>query len=488
MSYLLRPGHLPGGTGTCSSEGARRDGWRRNLLSDGIFGPGQPLEGYVVIDTGHALIVARRRLVRGHRDDARATTSRRATPTSSPPLRTARPRERNDDTRAERTRRLADRRAAPRPRSAASGRRGREPPPRRPSRRRRRRRSLSRIDRVGRVPRPESGGAPTHRLRGCSATPCARPSTPWRCARSRRRSGRPNRRPLRGADRRRRRADDWDRPTAGWRSSGLRLHYLDWGGAGRPPVLFLHGGSARTPIGGISRSRCSPNAFAASRSDLRGHGESSRPANADYGLPRTRPTSARSSARSDSAAAASSVTRSAAGWRWSTPAAPAGPSARSRSSTAGRTSACAAPACSRRCASCRTPGYASHDDAITRFRLLPAATRADAAVVAHVAAHGVIREADGTYLPRFDRRALRRRRRAGSDATSARGALPDPRRARRAQRDRRRRRLPDLSRRGTRRRARGDRRRASPRSCSTSRLRSPTCSATSSDDTSTARA
>lgn len=55
MSYLLRPGHLPGGTGTYSSE-ALAAMVETNLLSDGIFGPGQPLQGYVVIDTGHALM------------------------------------------------------------------------------------------------------------------------------------------------------------------------------------------------------------------------------------------------------------------------------------------------------------------------------------------------------------------------------------------------------------------------------------------------
>ena len=55
MSYLLRPGHIPGGVGRFSSA-ALADMVERNLLGRGSFGPGQPLQGYVVIDTGQALL------------------------------------------------------------------------------------------------------------------------------------------------------------------------------------------------------------------------------------------------------------------------------------------------------------------------------------------------------------------------------------------------------------------------------------------------
>jgi hypothetical protein len=55
MSYLMRPGHLPGGVGTYSAE-ALAAMVETNLLSDGVFGPGQPLQGYVVIDTAHPLM------------------------------------------------------------------------------------------------------------------------------------------------------------------------------------------------------------------------------------------------------------------------------------------------------------------------------------------------------------------------------------------------------------------------------------------------
>jgi hypothetical protein len=55
MSYLLRPGHVPGGVGTFSA-GALAEMIERNLLAEGTFSPGQPLQGYVVIDTGQAMM------------------------------------------------------------------------------------------------------------------------------------------------------------------------------------------------------------------------------------------------------------------------------------------------------------------------------------------------------------------------------------------------------------------------------------------------
>ena len=197
-------------------------------------------------------------------------------------------------------------------------------------------------------------------------------------------------------DRRRRRADT---------GTGRRLGR----GQRRPPALPRLGRRRQTarpvparrlgarPLVGFRRSRCSPNAFAASRSTCAGTARAAGPTTPTTAWRRTRPTSARSSTRSDSAAAASSVTRSAAGWRWSTPAPPAGPSARSRSSTAGRTSACAAPRMLEALRKLPHTRYASHDDAITRFRLLPAATRADGRGRRARRRHGVIREADGTY-------------------------------------------------------------------------------------------
>jgi hypothetical protein len=55
MSYLLRPDHLPGGLGTFSA-GALSSMVQQNLLAPGTFGPGQALQGYVIIDTGQPMM------------------------------------------------------------------------------------------------------------------------------------------------------------------------------------------------------------------------------------------------------------------------------------------------------------------------------------------------------------------------------------------------------------------------------------------------
>ena len=55
MNYLLRPDHVPGGVGQYSAS-ALTAMIEQNMLGDGISNPGQPLQGYVVIDTGQALM------------------------------------------------------------------------------------------------------------------------------------------------------------------------------------------------------------------------------------------------------------------------------------------------------------------------------------------------------------------------------------------------------------------------------------------------
>jgi esterase len=66
-------------------------------------------------------------------------------------------------------------------------------------------------------------------------------------------------------------------------ANGLRLHYLDWGTAGRQPILFLHGGSltARTwdlVCLGLRRD------YHCLALNLRGHGDSDWSPEADYSL------------------------------------------------------------------------------------------------------------------------------------------------------------------------------------------------------------
>ena len=186
--------------------------------------------------------------------------------------------------------------------------------------------------------------------------------------------------------------------------NALRLHYLDWGGDG-PPVLFLHGGSAHAHWWDFALPHLR-NHFRCVALDLRGHGDSGRPADGNYGL---------AAHAADVAAVVTAldlrggavVGHSFGGWVAMVYAGQAGDAIGALAildsrPTIGVRSARMLEAL-RKLPHTR---YASHADAITRFRLLPSATTADAAVVAHVAAHGIVREADGTYLPRFDRRAL----------------------------------------------------------------------------------
>lgn len=187
--------------------------------------------------------------------------------------------------------------------------------------------------------------------------------------------------------------------------NGLRLHYLDWSSPDRPPVLFLHGGSAHAHWWDFTIPLLAAR-FHCVALDLRGHGESARPADGDYSL---------AAHAADVAAVVDAlglresavVGHSFGGWV-----------AMVYAGAAGDTVAALAVLDSRPQIGVRSARmlealrklpptrYASHAEAVSRFRLLPAATRAPAGVVAHVAGHGIVRDAEGMYLPRFDRRAL----------------------------------------------------------------------------------
>ena len=62
---------------------------------------------------------------------------------------------------------------------------------------------------------------------------------------------------------------------------GMRLHYLDWGTAGRRPILFLHGAALNAHTWDVVclslRQQYHCHAL-----DQRGHGESAWAADADY--------------------------------------------------------------------------------------------------------------------------------------------------------------------------------------------------------------
>jgi pimeloyl-ACP methyl ester carboxylesterase len=65
--------------------------------------------------------------------------------------------------------------------------------------------------------------------------------------------------------------------------AGLRLNCLDYGGDGAPPILFIHGGAAHAHwwdfVGAALEGKIRSFSI-----DLRGHGDSDRPADGDYSI------------------------------------------------------------------------------------------------------------------------------------------------------------------------------------------------------------
>jgi pimeloyl-ACP methyl ester carboxylesterase len=205
--------------------------------------------------------------------------------------------------------------------------------------------------------------------------------------------------------------------------AGLRLHYLDWGTPGAPPVLLLHGGSAHAHWWDLvapalaDRRRCVAM-------DLRGHGDSDWPSDCDYRL---------SSHATDVDALVESlglkqfaiVGHSFGGFVAMTyaPRAAARVTALAIVDSRARISQRSA----RFMDALRKlphPVYPSIETALERFRLLPSATTAAPDVIATVARHGFKQRPDGRWTFKFDRRAM-----AGTppqDLSSALAALACP--------------------------------------------------------------
>ncbi len=195
-------------------------------------------------------------------------------------------------------------------------------------------------------------------------------------------------------------------PTDGWiRANDLSLHYLDWGSPGGPAVLFLHGGSAHARwwdlvIAALAdRYRCIAL-------DLRGHGDSGRPAGGEYDLASHVADVAAVSAELDLHGSAL-VGHSFGGY---VAMAYAGRGDVALGALAVVDSQARISPRSVRfleaLGKLPQPRYADLDDAVARFRLLPAGTSAAPAVLAHAARHSVVRLASGTWTLKFDRRAL----------------------------------------------------------------------------------
>jgi pimeloyl-ACP methyl ester carboxylesterase len=188
-------------------------------------------------------------------------------------------------------------------------------------------------------------------------------------------------------------------------ANGVRLHYLDWGDSSRPAVLFLHGGSAHAHWWDflipqlVDRYRCIAL-------DLRGHGDSGWPEPVDYRL--------------ESNAGDVAVVLDALGLRPVTVighsfggfvamAYARGADARLATLVIVDSRARVGERSARYMDALRKfpqPIYASIEEAIRRFRLLPTGSSADRKVIAHVVRHGVRARGDGTWTLKFDRRAM----------------------------------------------------------------------------------
>lgn len=187
--------------------------------------------------------------------------------------------------------------------------------------------------------------------------------------------------------------------------NGLRLHYLEWGIAGRQPMLLLHGGSAHAHWWDFLAPRFIDH-YHVLALDLRGHGDSQWANPPEYGL----------SAHADDV-------RRFIETLGLTDLVLAG------HSFGGLVAITCAPRVIEHLASLITidiggriskrgvrymsalrllphPVYASADEAIRRFRLLPTANGARPEVLAHMARHAIRQRGDGTWTLKFDRRTL----------------------------------------------------------------------------------
>jgi pimeloyl-ACP methyl ester carboxylesterase len=188
------------------------------------------------------------------------------------------------------------------------------------------------------------------------------------------------------------------------RANGVRLHYLEWGDLGRPVLLLLHGGSAHAHWWDFfSQELCDRYRLVAL--DLRGHGDSERPFSANYSL---------QALAADVSAFAEALglgrlslcghsLGALVALQFGGCGAELGALVVIDSRLGiGRRSARLLDALGR----FPEPVYADAEDAVRRFRLLPAATSAPSHVLERMARFGVRRREDGSWVLKFDRRSL----------------------------------------------------------------------------------
>jgi pimeloyl-ACP methyl ester carboxylesterase len=188
-------------------------------------------------------------------------------------------------------------------------------------------------------------------------------------------------------------------------ANGVRLHYLDYGPPPAPPIVFLHGGSAHAHWWDFvvphlaDRYRCVAP-------DLRGHGDSAWADPPDYTLS-AHARDVRALIEALALRHVALIGHSFGGFVAITVA------AAMRSALSALVIVDSRPRITPRSArflealrKLPQARYASEDDALRRFQLLPAGHDARAEVLEHVLRHGLTPTCDGAWTLKFDRRAM----------------------------------------------------------------------------------
>lgn len=187
--------------------------------------------------------------------------------------------------------------------------------------------------------------------------------------------------------------------------NGLRLCCREWGAPSGPPVVLLHGGSAHAHWWDLFADSIADR-YHVYALDLRGHGDSEHSRPPAYRVDDY----VRDLAAFIELMALTSVTLvgHSLGAMIATAYAVSVPK-RVRSLVVVDSILKITPAGARYMARLQRfpqPVYRSRDDALRRFRLLPAHTTADGSILRHIAAHGLRQLADGRWTLKFDREAM----------------------------------------------------------------------------------
>lgn len=185
----------------------------------------------------------------------------------------------------------------------------------------------------------------------------------------------------------------------------LRLHYLDWGNNGRPPMLLLHGGLAHAHwwdfLAPLLTDRYRVLAL-----DLRGHGDSDWDEAANYGVDAHAFDVSRfiRDLRLDGL----TLVGHSFGGQVAIKVAAANEGQVAALIVIDGTTRIGARA-ARFMESLRKlpqPVYRSFEEAVQRFRLLPVDHQTSPEILGHMARHAVRRQEQGTWTFKFDRRAM----------------------------------------------------------------------------------